>query len=110
MIPILPIGRLVVEAAAATGLRAAEIIGTGRRNDLVYARWAITWASRQKTIASFPQIGRVLHRDHTTLVAGVQRARELRERHAGFRALCDRLAASIEAPAPDNLNSGTAEQ
>ena len=68
----------VLEATAETfGLKVADLTGTSRTSVTVAARQAamlilrdyIPWLSLQ-------EIGRILQRDHTTIIYGVQAARE----------------------------------
>lgn len=50
-----------------------EIVGPGRRRRVVKARQISMWGSRWYGIRSLPQIGRVLHRDHSTVIHGIRR-------------------------------------
>lgn len=62
------------------------------------ARWAVMLALRGQGM-SYPQIGRIVDRDHTTVIYGVQRARTLRSRDASFIALLERMGA-LGSPEP----------
>lgn len=62
------------------------------------ARWAVMLALRGEGM-SYPQIGRIVDRDHTTVIYGVQRARSLRSRDASFIALLERMGA-LGGPEP----------
>ena len=87
-----PIAALAHYAASQTGVSVAELRGASREARVVRVRFAVVWAARGLG-ASTPQIGRALNRDHTTAVAGIRRAGELRERDPLFRALTDELVA-----------------
>lgn len=56
------------------------------------ARWAVMLALRNQGL-SFPRIGRIVNRDHTTVIYGVNQARLLRSRDADFIALLERMGA-----------------
>ncbi len=51
-----------------------EITASGRQPAIVLARWAYMAAARELTGASLPAIGRVIHRDHTTVLHGLRAA------------------------------------
>lgn len=50
-----------------------------RRKDrrLAHCRFAIWMIARERTFLSYPQIGRLSRRDHSTVVHGIQQAKEL---------------------------------
>lgn len=54
-------------------------------------RYAIIWVARSFTHHSFPEIGRALASDHSSVIRGYNRAKFLRRTSAEFRALTDRL-------------------
>lgn len=61
-------------AANMSGVPVADLKGPRRRTDIVRIRWAITIVARMQTPQhSYPEIARVLRKDHSTLVHGVQR-------------------------------------
>jgi hypothetical protein len=85
--------------AAECGMTEREICGDGRTADAVRARFAIAWALHHATGRSDAHIGRHLgDRDHSTIHNARARADELRRGCLEFRALTDRLLATITEP------------
>ncbi|RJL18647.1 helix-turn-helix domain-containing protein [Paracoccus siganidrum] len=70
---------IVQELAAATGVTADQITGKSRKAEIVRVRQIVCFIARQKGM-TYQQIGRVLNRDHTTIVAAVKR--EAARRHS----------------------------
>ena len=64
------IRNILVEEARISQLTIEEVIGYSRRQDILWTRYRIYWRARRETKASYPQIGRVLKRDHTTVIHG----------------------------------------
>lgn len=68
---------LLKRAARVFGLHADEIKGTSRARYICVARWALMTVLHEQGWSS-PRIGRFLgNRDHTTVLNGLARAREL---------------------------------
>lgn len=63
-----------------------------------WARWAVMVALRNLGL-SYPQIGRMVDRDHTTVMYGIHRARRLRSHDAEFIELLERMGALCAIPA-----------
>lgn len=90
---------MVRSASRMTMLNEREITGEGRQRVLVRVRWAIMLIAREYGF-SFPHIGRALGgRDHSTVWSGVDQAKYLVERDAGFRALVDHLRSVVQEEA-----------
>jgi len=71
-----------------------DLIGRGRRGDIVVPRQLAMYLLREETEASFPEIGRILGgRDHTTVLHGWEKITELMAHDERLR----RAAASIRA-------------
>lgn len=64
--------RVVSRVAREAGLSLSEIRSRSRRRDLVDTRQAAALAARRETAASLPQIGRILNRDHSTVLHGLR--------------------------------------
>jgi chromosomal replication initiation ATPase DnaA len=62
-----------VSAVTRTPMR--ELTGYGRNRYMVDARFIYFLLARQLTGKSFPQIGREVHRDHTTAMHGAHQAK-----------------------------------
>ncbi len=65
--------RLVLVAVYALDAEIEDLIGPQRKRDVetVYIRRIITYVARRLG-ASFPQIGKILEQDHTTIMHGMQ--------------------------------------
>ena len=63
-----------------TGVRPAFVLGDSRRPDIVAARQVAVAAARELFDLSYPQLGRIFNRDHSTM------------RHANNRATIHRAA------------------
>lgn len=58
-------------------------------------RYAIIWVARSFTHSSFPQIGRALAHDHSSIIRGYNQAKRLRMTCDNFRALTDGLTSKL---------------
>lgn len=54
-----------------TGISQAEIAGPHRNVDIAFARQAVMYWCARRTNRSYPEIGRFLNRDHTSVLHGV---------------------------------------
>ena len=104
-LPTLPFGwgeRALAETAAIYGVSGGELIGRGRRENIVEARLAC-YGGLRLAGASYEAIGLVLERDHTTVIAGVRRAVELAEVDTHFADAVQRIAAAAAQRTPAEL-------
>lgn len=70
---------IIVEAVCAeTGVPDYEILGESRIREFVRARQYAMWKCREQGY-SFPEIGRVFNRDHTTIIHGCNVINEIME-------------------------------
>lgn len=77
-----------------------DLVGPYRFNFLMLPRFALYKALRMRGW-SFPQIGRLLNRDHSTIIYGVSRADYYMERDPGYAAKVKALAElKMEASEP----------
>jgi chromosomal replication initiator protein len=68
---------LIIEVvAAASGIGRRELLSRRRARRTVEARQAAMWLARQAAGRSYPAIGRVFNRDHTTVIYGVSRTEQ----------------------------------
>lgn len=65
---------VMMEAARVFDRHRREIWSARRNRDLVRARWAAMYAVSRLTRLSYPQMGRLFGKDHTTVMHGVQMA------------------------------------
>ena len=54
-----------------TGFRFEDLVSRRQHRELVRARHIAMWVARQVTNKSFPQIGAIMRRDHTSVMYGV---------------------------------------
>jgi chromosomal replication initiation ATPase DnaA len=62
---------LIADVARRHGVTVAEVLSTDRRRILVWARQEAAYLLRGQDL-SYPQIGELLHRDHTTVIHAVR--------------------------------------
>lgn len=88
-----------------TGVPAFEILSKRRMNDINAARQMLMWVAYRLTGRSYPEIGRRLDRDHTTIMHGVKMF-EARTSEAEREAIGRQVSALIRArdlvPVNDN--------
>jgi chromosomal replication initiation ATPase DnaA len=72
-------------------MNAAVLMGPSREGPIVRARHALVWIARNRLGASYPNIGRYLARDHTTILHGARRAEILRAADPAFAAIVARV-------------------
>ncbi len=91
------IRRLVAIAARCEGVSPAALLSQSREHSLARVRFAVYDAARGLGY-SYAQIARQLNRrDHTTVMYGIQRAKELRAGNPDFAELCGILEAEARA-------------
>ena len=61
-------------ASVETGVPVEDIKGKNRSSDYVFARWVFFYLARE-TGYSFPTIGRVVAKDHTTVIHAYEKAK-----------------------------------
>lgn len=71
-----------------------QILGKDRHQSIAAARLAAYWLLRALCGLSYPQIGALLRRDHTTVMSGVKRVERRRATDAHFRAHLELVAAA----------------
>jgi len=64
--------RVLDEVTTVFDVTVGEILSSSRHRDVVHARQVAAWLLRAGGLSS-PQIGRILGRDHTTVLYGVNR-------------------------------------
>lgn len=87
-------------AAEIFGVEPAALTGRSRSQHVAWARQALMWALPQRYAGlSSLEIGRLLHKDHSTVLYGQEAAERRRESDPRYAALCDQLLAAIQPPA-----------
>lgn len=75
--PVRPLD-IVGLLALDTGVSVSEIIGRDRSARITLIRHIAMWLLRNFTPMSYPEIGRIFGRDHTTVICAVKRVEKLR--------------------------------
>jgi chromosomal replication initiation ATPase DnaA len=96
-LPPLPLREVLRCVAQAYLLSVSAITGRDRFKNIAEARLVTYWLLRTLCNLSFPEIGKVLQKDHTSAISGVRKCIAVRERDAAFRTFTDQLAAAVEA-------------
>lgn len=60
---------ILKQIADSYGVTIADLVGKSREQRIVRPRHHAMWLIRQQTKLSYPQIGRMFHQDHTTVIA-----------------------------------------
>jgi len=61
---------IVREVCVARGVRRDELFSRRKEDRIAHARHEVCWRARNETSLSYPQIGKLLGRDHTTVMNG----------------------------------------
>jgi hypothetical protein len=104
------IGRLAQAVADEWGVSAAELTSQRRQGLLIKPRFVLVWAVKQASDYSLPQIGRLLNRDHTTVMHACRRVNEWRATDEVFRHVTDQLAVIGQRLRSEQLHSLRARQ
>lgn len=73
-----PMRALILSIAREHGLTYADMIGKSRRKHIVQARHEAIWAVRDaRPDMSLPQIGRLFHKDHTSILHALRKRGQL---------------------------------
>lgn len=75
-----------------SGLSLRLLAGPRGTADMTRARFAVIAAARRRGHSS-PKIGRILHRHHSSILAGAQRANEIAAADPSFAKLIEELSA-----------------
>lgn len=78
------------------GISQAILKSDRRSRKIARARFAGYWLAREITTASFALIGRMMQRDHTTILHGCTRADYLMEQDAEFREKVQKIRVRLE--------------
>jgi chromosomal replication initiation ATPase DnaA len=74
-----------------------ELASNDRHKNVAEARKVACWLLRTLTARSFPEIGRLMSKDHTSVMHAVKSCSRRRETDAEFRRFTDELAAAVKA-------------
>jgi chromosomal replication initiation ATPase DnaA len=105
--PALPaIESIIAVVAEETGVSRHDILGPWQNRDAINARQLVCWLARMTTRHSYPEIGRALNRDHTTVMYSVDRVNESMTNVVGFKQKADRILRLFTSPTvPQDVKS-----
>lgn len=83
----LPTKQILCAIVDQFGIPHAELVGNSRVGHIIEARYAAAWALRRAGYAS-TLVGRLLNRDHSTILYAARRAMELAKQHPDY---CEKL-------------------
>ena len=63
--------RIIIETCETTGIGLADLLSRSRTGPVVYARQLAAYSIRKLTNLSYPKIGRLLNRHHSTIMYDV---------------------------------------
>ena len=105
------VGRLAQAVADEWGVSAAELIGKSRQSLLIRPRFVLDWTVKQAASDyALAQIGRLLGRDHTTIIYSIRRVNEWRKAEETFRHVTDHLVKIGQRLRAEQLESLRARQ
>lgn len=78
--PPVTVKAIALACSAFYGVRVSDIVGPRRHAKVTLARQVAMYLAREMTICSLPLIGRLLHKDHTTVIHAYQKIKLLLER------------------------------
>jgi hypothetical protein len=84
------------------GVSVGDLVSFRRTGDIVRPRQVAMYLAKRLTNHSLPTIGRVLDRDHTTVLHGCRRIAKLREHDAKLDADIKALTERLLPPIPDS--------
>lgn len=94
------VSRIIDAAVRATFFKRQDIIGGSRHRSLVWVRHAVCFLAIESG-NSYSATGRVLDRDHSTIIHAQQKAIELTARDSKFADLVNAIRDAITTPAYD---------
>ena len=65
--------QIIADIAAANGITPSELMGNCRERKFSWPRQEAMHAMRNELDMPLPQIGRIMNRDHTTVIHGIER-------------------------------------
>lgn len=83
--------------AHAYSITVDDLTGRDRHKNTAEARLVAYWLLRTRTRLSFPEIGKVLGKDHTSVMSGVRKCGVRRDKDAEFVSFTDKLAVAVDA-------------
>ncbi|MDE2103458.1 MAG: hypothetical protein KGL39_39820 [Patescibacteria group bacterium] len=89
--PKVAIPDIVAAVAHKSGIATVQLLGERRQKHIAKQRFMLYWLCRELTGHSYPLLGRMLNRDHTTLLHGIKRFEEMRQSDMKLKQISDEL-------------------
>lgn len=83
--------------AQSYSLAPQQIVGKDKHKNVAEARQVACWLLRTRTKLSYPECGRVVRKDHSSVMTCVKKCVARRAKEPSFEAFTDALAAAVEA-------------
>lgn len=77
----------IERACIALGITRTSLLADSRQTDIVRARFAIEYVAKKMLGWTYCQTGRAMARDHSTVMHGVRRAKQLYKEDDSFAAM-----------------------
>ncbi len=65
--------RIIITVCNEFNVHPKDILGQRRQKNLILPRHICWWLAREETMFSYPQIGRMMKRDHTSIIYGCKK-------------------------------------
>lgn len=92
---------IMKQVAYNTGVSVADILSERRTNEIIFARHAVFWLTRETTPLSLLQIGSLTgKRDHTTVLNGIHKTAQRIAMGHPIAEMCLRLRDELSGPSP----------
>lgn len=98
------VGLIIIATADEFGIEVEDLLGPRKTKQIATARAVALYVARHLTSASYPDLGRIVNRDHTTVFALVRTAARLRARDPAVATVVDRLLDRLGRPRPVRLS------
>lgn len=72
--------QIIIEVAREFDVTVHDILSIRRNSSIVHARHEAVWRIKNETMLSFPQMGKIMKRDHSSLVHAYHKMKELKAR------------------------------
>jgi len=79
---------VITNVAHVMNFERTELTGPSRYRNRVRIRHVAMWLARKVTYASFPEIGRAFHRDHTSCLVAIRKVDALVKSHDPMTCRC----------------------
>ena len=90
------INSIVAAVVKCTGIEFNKIQSLKRQRDIIFARHLFCYFTRKRTRLSYQEIGKIINRDHATILHSVRTVENLLEYDRDFKELVPKIQIQIE--------------